>query len=77
MVESASILLAMYPDDFSCNDLLDHITDLLTRFMNRTLGDTIYRVVCDLYRKLGPDGGLLLLNSKTNNNASMQCIGWQ
>lgn len=55
MVESANILLTMYPDDYSHNDLLDHITDLLTRFRNRALGDTIYRVGCDLYRKLGPD----------------------
>ncbi len=55
MVESANILLAMYPNDFSGNDLTGHINDLLDRFMNRALGDTIYRVGCDLCRKLGPD----------------------
>jgi mannitol-1-phosphate 5-dehydrogenase len=55
MAEAASVLHTMYPGDFPREDLLDHITDLLNRFRNRALGDTIYRVGCDLHRKLGPD----------------------
>jgi mannitol-1-phosphate 5-dehydrogenase len=38
--------------------LHNHIGDLLLRFRNRALGDTLYRVGCDLPRKLGPDDRL-------------------
>jgi mannitol-1-phosphate/altronate dehydrogenase len=34
------------------SDLTDHIDDLLGRFENRALGDTLFRVGCDLKRKL-------------------------
>jgi mannitol-1-phosphate 5-dehydrogenase len=55
MQQSARILVALYPEEFNTNDLDDHIDDLLTRFANRALGDTLFRVGCDLHRKLGPD----------------------
>jgi mannitol-1-phosphate 5-dehydrogenase len=55
MMQSAEILLAMYPDEFSADQLKNHIDDLLLRFRNRALGDTLFRVGCDLYRKLGPE----------------------
>jgi mannitol-1-phosphate 5-dehydrogenase len=55
MQQSATILMALYPGEFSTKDLDDHIDDLLTRFANRALGDTLFRVGSDLYRKLGPD----------------------
>ena len=54
----AEILLLKYPDEFTLNDLTEHIDDLLTRFQNVALGDTVYRVGCDLMRKLGPDDRL-------------------
>ena len=58
MLQSADILQALYPDEFTLTQLEAHIDDLLRRFMNRSLGDTVFRVGCDLYRKLGPDDRL-------------------
>jgi len=58
MLQSADILQALYPGEFSSNQLEAHIDDLLRRFMNRSLGDTVFRVGCDLYRKLGPEDRL-------------------
>jgi mannitol-1-phosphate 5-dehydrogenase len=55
MLQSAEILLAAYPDDFTLADLDEHINDLLHRFRNKALRDTIYRVGQDLPRKLGSD----------------------
>ena len=54
MQQSAGILRALYPGEFTAEQLNEHIEDLLQRFRNRALGDTVYRVGCDLYRKLGP-----------------------
>jgi mannitol-1-phosphate 5-dehydrogenase len=58
MLQSANILLKKYPDEFTINTLTDHIDDLLSRFQNRALGDTIFRVGCDLKRKLAPEDRL-------------------
>ncbi len=55
MLQSARVLLKKYPDDFTERYLIEHIDDLLYRFSNRSLGDTIFRVGCDLHRKLGPE----------------------
>jgi mannitol-1-phosphate 5-dehydrogenase len=55
MMQSAQILMTIYPADFTLADLENHILDLLKRFTNKALGDTIFRVGCDLYRKLGPE----------------------
>jgi mannitol-1-phosphate 5-dehydrogenase len=55
MLQSAEILTSLYPHDFNVMELGLHIDDLLSRFSNRALGDTLFRVGCDLYRKLGPD----------------------
>ncbi len=68
MEESAQILQKVYPNDFSTSDLSIHIEDLLARFQNRNLGDTIFRVGCDLNRKLGKDDrfmGIIFLAIKT------------
>ena len=54
MLEAREILLALYPGEYSASDLGEHIDDLLYRFQNKALGDTVFRVGCDLYRKLGP-----------------------
>lgn len=55
MLQSANILMALYPGEFSQVQLTEHIDDLLKRFQNKSLGDTLFRIGCDLYRKLGPD----------------------
>jgi len=52
MEESADALLIEYSDSFTRKDLYDHIDDLLERFRNRSLGDTIFRVGRDIARKL-------------------------
>jgi len=67
MVQSAVILQTKYPEEFSMKALTEHIDDLLHRFQNKALGDTIYRVGCDLMRKLSPDDrlvGAILLASE-------------
>ncbi len=58
MIQSSDVLLAKYSDEFTREDLNDHIDDLVKRFQNKALGDTIFRVGCDLMRKLGPDDRL-------------------
>ena len=55
MIQSAEILLKAYSSDFTFNDLELHIDDLIKRFRNRALQDTIFRVGNDLPRKLGAD----------------------
>jgi mannitol-1-phosphate 5-dehydrogenase len=59
MKQSAGILQAKYPVEFTWNGLKEHIEDLIQRFKNRVLGDTVYRVGRDLFRKLGPDDRLV------------------
>ena len=59
MLQAADILQALYPNEFTHQQLEDHIDDLLHRFRNRSLGDTLFRVGCDLYRKLGPEDRLV------------------
>ena len=58
MRQSADILLKKYPGEFTPVQLEEHIDDLLLRFQNKALGDTIFRVGCDLLRKLGPQDRL-------------------
>lgn len=64
MQQSARALSAEYPDDLTPEALNEHIEDLLHRFQNRSLGDTVFRVGRDLPRKLGREdrlvGGMLL-----------------
>lgn len=58
MLQSADILLKKYPDEFTIETLTYHIDDLIRRFQNKALGDTIFRVGCDLQRKLGAEDRL-------------------
>lgn len=58
MRQSGDILLKKYPGEFTPVQLEEHIDDLLLRFQNKALGDTIFRVGCDLLRKLGPQDRL-------------------
>ena len=55
MLQAAAILLAKYPDEFTMDALIDHTDDLIRRFQNKALGDTVFRVGCDLQRKLGKE----------------------
>ena len=55
MLQSAAVLNAVYKEDLPMKDLADHVEDLLNRFRNRALQDTVFRVGQDLVRKLGSD----------------------
>ncbi len=52
MLQSADTLLKCYPDDFTLQDLILHTDDLIARFRNKALKDTVFRVGQDLARKL-------------------------
>lgn len=52
MTEATRILNREYPEDLSIPDLERNRDDLLARFANVALGDTVFRVGRDLYRKL-------------------------
>ena len=68
MKQSAYALSTQYTNEFTENDLDSHIDDLIKRFQNRALGDTIYRVGHDLKRKLNVDdriGGAIKLAQRT------------
>lgn len=69
MLQSAYALNKEYPLDLLITDLADHIDDLLFRFQNIKLKDTIYRIGKDLKRKLDKNDrltGALLLAKKHN-----------
>ncbi|TVQ26864.1 MAG: mannitol-1-phosphate 5-dehydrogenase [Spirochaetaceae bacterium] len=50
---SVEALCAAYPQEFTREALQEHVDDLLSRFANPWLGDTVYRVGRDIPRKLG------------------------
>jgi mannitol-1-phosphate 5-dehydrogenase len=58
MLQAANILRKKYPREFSKAGLTEHIDDLLFRFQNKALGDTVFRVGCDLPRKMGSEDRL-------------------
>ncbi|MFA6631593.1 MAG: mannitol-1-phosphate 5-dehydrogenase [Kiritimatiellia bacterium] len=68
MQESARALSRRYPEELGAAGLAVHVADLLRRFGNRALGDTVYRVGRDLSRKLAPGdrliGGLRLVQAE-------------
>ena len=79
MLQSAKILIARYPDEFTEKQLKNHIDDLLDRFSNRALGDTIFRVGCDLGRKLNIDDRLMipiLAGRETGKGYSLILDSW-
>jgi mannitol-1-phosphate 5-dehydrogenase len=59
MQQAAQALRAEYPAEFTAAELQEHIDDLLDRFANRALGDTVFRVGRDLCRKLGREDRLV------------------
>ena len=56
MSESARALAVKY--GVPLNEILDHVSDLINRFGNRSLGDTVSRVGFDSFRKTGADDRL-------------------
>lgn len=73
MMESAQALIRRYPTEFNTKNQTEHVEDLLRRFGNRALGDTVFRVGRDLSRKLAPGdrfiGGVRLLQEEGGNIA--------
>lgn len=59
MWESGRALIAAYPDEFNEPNQEAHIENLLKRFGNAYLGDTIFRVGRDVQRKLAHDDRLI------------------
>ncbi len=67
MWESGRALIRRYPQEFDEASQGEHIEDLLSRFANQALGDTIHRVGRDLPRKLSRDDrlvGALLMDAR-------------
>jgi mannitol-1-phosphate 5-dehydrogenase len=78
MSAAAMALVQRYPSEFDGGSQREHVADLLRRFGNRALGDTVYRVGRDLPRKLGPDDrfvGALRLVTSAGGNADAICRG--
>ncbi len=59
MMESGRALLRAFPGEFTAESQEAHVEDLLKRFANARLGDTLFRVGRDIARKLGPDDRLI------------------
>ena len=58
MMQSGKILQKLYPGEFTNTDIIEHIDDLISRFQNKSLGDTVFRVGMDLNRKLSKEDRL-------------------
>ncbi len=71
MTESALALSIRYNVPFK--DLYEHVEDLLFRFTNKKLGDTVFRVGRDLKRKLSP-GDRLVGAIRSCNEAGVKPI---
>lgn len=59
MMQAACALHREYPDEFQLTALHAYLENLLGRFQNKSLGDTVFRVGRDVYRKLGKDDRLI------------------
>ena len=78
MMSSAAALATRYRDEFTIGNLTEYVDDLMRRFRNRALGDTVYRVGRDLPRKLAPDDrfiGTLKMVSEAGGNTRPICLG--
>lgn len=78
MMSTALALGRRYPGEFTGEGLAEHVEDLLRRFRNRALGDTVFRVGRDLKRKLADGdrfiGGLRLVK-ETGGDTLPICKG--
>ncbi len=78
MEATATALAVRYAQVFTMADLREHVADLLRRFGNRALGDTVFRVGRDLPRKLAPSDrliGSLRLVQSTGGDTQPICRG--
>jgi len=78
MWESGESLILEYPKEFNRGNMGEYIEDLIRRFNNKALGDTIYRVGRDLPRKLSRNDrliGALLLDIKHSIHPVYTSIG--
>ncbi len=78
MESAATALAKRYAHVFTTADLQAHVADLLRRFGNRALGDTVFRVGRDLPRKLAPGDrfiGALRLVQATGGDIGPICRG--
>jgi len=77
MMESARALIVAYPDEFDEDNQREHVDDLIERFANKALGDTIYRVGRDIRRKLGREDrviGALRFDAEHATDAPYTCL---
>lgn len=78
MWESGRALIREYPQEFNEKNIRDQIGDLIHRFGNKALGDTIHRVGRDIPRKLSRNDrliGALLLDAKHSIPAPYTTLG--
>jgi len=78
MEASARALTIRYPGEFTEANQAEHVADLLRRFRNQALGDTVFRVGRDLPRKLAGDDrfvGALRLVRETGGDTAPLCRG--
>jgi mannitol-1-phosphate 5-dehydrogenase len=78
MWESAHALISEYPTEFDEQNQHIYIDDLINRFGNAHLGDTIFRVGRDITRKLGFDERLIgaaLLDMKNKITPRYTALG--
>jgi len=76
MQEAGRALIKNYPSELNEKNINEHIEDLLSRFANNMLGDTVFRVGRDLKRKLSYDDrciGALRLILKTGGTPELIC----
>jgi mannitol-1-phosphate 5-dehydrogenase len=59
MEESGKALVSIYPSELKTEDMDSYIGDLIHRFKNPSLGDTVYRVGRDRMRKYAADDRLV------------------
>ncbi|MEM2094420.1 MAG: hypothetical protein QXI32_03890, partial [Candidatus Bathyarchaeia archaeon] len=78
MWESSRALIAEYPNEFNEDEQKEYISNLLARFDNKALNDTIYRVGRDVPRKLSRNDrliGALLLEAKHGIQSPCTILG--
>lgn len=78
MASTADALIRRHPAEFTSRNQAEHVADLLRRFGNRALGDTVHRVGRDLPRKLAPGDrfiGSLRLVQSTGGDIGPVCRG--
>jgi mannitol-1-phosphate 5-dehydrogenase len=77
MCESGEALITEYANEFNNENIHEHIKNLIERFSNKSLGDTIFRVGRDIPRKLSRNDrliGALLLDEKQSVPAPFTTI---